>query len=278
MISSIHLLRNSRASTPFHSIRSSKSKLSNYFSPSHSRLPRTSHLGLSRPRFFSSSDYAYESNTAANKRVLYALMGLNIGIFGYGAYTQAQAQAGFQEPWIKFMRNMTCNYTDVTRNGAWWTTMTSTFTHIGLGHLASNMFTLYFLGGFLCQLPIITPSRYLTIALGAGVLGSVGFLYQRYLKAGRNGIDHTRGLGFSGALMGLTSVAACLAPHTKFSIYGIIPVPLWGLCAAYGIYDGYYLNDNNSRIGHAGHLGGLVFGLAYYLLVLRGFKGRLPRL
>lgn len=77
--------------------------------------------------------------------------------------------------------------------------------------------------------------------------------------------------------MGLTSVAACLAPHAKFQIYGIIPVPLWGLCAAYGLYDGYYLNDNNSRIGHAGHLGGLAFGLAYYLLVLRGLKVRLPR-
>lgn len=276
MSSLLHLLRSSRTSNPFSSLRAPKSKFSNYFSPSHAPFPRTSNLGFSNRRFFSSYS-EYVSNTAANKRVLYGLMGLNIGIFGYGTYTQAQAQSGFQGPFVKFMRNMTCNYTDVMRNGAWWTIMTSTFTHINLMHLASNMLTAYFLGGFLCNMPVITPARYLTIALGAGALGSVGFLYQRYLTTGGEGIDYTRGLGFSGALMGLTSVAACLAPHAKFQIYGIIPVPLWGLCAAYGLYDGYYLNENNSRIGHAGHLGGLAFGLVYYLLVLRGVRVRLPR-
>jgi membrane associated rhomboid family serine protease len=55
-------------------------------------------------------------------------------------------------------------------------------------------------------------------------------------------------------------------------IYGIIPLPLWATVAGYAVYDGYYLNDNNSRIGHAGHLGGLAFGIAYYLLRLRGLR------
>jgi membrane associated rhomboid family serine protease len=40
----------------------------------------------------------------------------------------------------------------------------------------------------------------------------------------------------------------------------------------YAAYDGYYLNSENSRIGHAGHLGGLAFGIGYYLLRLRGLR------
>jgi membrane associated rhomboid family serine protease len=47
---------------------------------------------------------------------------------------------------------------------------------------------------------------------------------------------------------------------------------LWATVAGYAVYDGYYLNDNKSRVGHAGHLGGLAFGIAYYLLRLRGLR------
>lgn len=99
-----------------------------------------------------------------------------------------------------------------------------------------------------------------------------GFLYNRYLVARSTGLDYTRGLGFSGALMGITSVAACLNPSARVALYGIVPVPLWGLVAGYAFFDGYYVNDANSRVAHAGHLGGLAFGVAYYLLRLRGLR------
>jgi membrane associated rhomboid family serine protease len=44
------------------------------------------------------------------------------------------------------------------------------------------------------------------------------------------------------------------------------------LAVGYGVYDGYYLNDNKSRIGHAGHLGGAAFGFLYYIWRLRGLR------
>jgi len=243
--------------------------MSNYFHPSHSPFPSSNHLGLSRTRFYSNS--SGNSQIANNLAVLYSLMGVNFAVFGYAMYAKAQAQAGFPGPFIKFMRNMSCNMTDVL-NGHWQTLMTSTFTHVDLWHLAANMFTAYYLGQFLVHSPCITPGRLLTIALGAGVTGSAGFVYQRYLVTGGKGVDYVRGLGFSGALMGITSVAACLAPTAKVLIYGFIPVPLWGTVLGYAVFDGYYLNDGNSRIGHAGHLGGLAFGIMYYLLRLRGLR------
>ena len=57
-----------------------------------------------------------------------------------------------------------------------------------------------------------------------------------------------------------------------FHIYGIIPVPLWALMTGYAIYDGYYLSDSRSKIGHGGHLGGIAFGVVYYFAKLRGLR------
>ncbi|KAF2025536.1 hypothetical protein EK21DRAFT_103858 [Setomelanomma holmii] len=245
---------------------------SNYFYPSHSPIPGSNHLGLTRSRFYSSYGRG-DSQASRNFAVLYGLMGVNVAVFGYAMYTKAQAQSGFPDPFSNFMRTMTCNLTDVLKNRAYHTLLTSTVTHIDLFHLGANMLTAYFLGSFLCYSSIITPLRFLTIALGSGLTGSVGYLYQRWLVTDRGRVlDGKYGLGFSGALMGITSVAACLAPHAKVLIYGIVPVPLWGLVLGYGFYDGYYVNDGGSRVGHAGHLGGLAFGIAYYLLRLKGLR------
>ena len=135
------------------------------------------------------------------------------------------------------------------------------------------MFTVYFLGGMLAASPVITPMRFAMIAMGSGMSGAAGYLYNRYLQTQSSGMrDYTRGLGFSGAVMGISSVAACLAPTAKVAIYGIIPVPLWALVAGYAVYDGYYVNSTNTRIGHAGHLGGLGFGIVYYFARLRGLR------
>jgi membrane associated rhomboid family serine protease len=245
----------------------------NHFSPSHSPLPgRSINISLpSRSRFYHS--YSNRATQVSNNmNILYGLMGLNVAIFGYAMYVKQQAMSGFQGPYIKFMRNMSMNLTDVLHNHAYYQLLTSAFTHVEIWHLAGNMLTAYYLGSFLCYAPIITPIRFLQIAIGSGVAGSAGFLWQRYLQTGGKGVDYSRGLGFSGALMGITSVAACLAPTAKVYIYGIIPLPLWATVAGYAAYDGYYLNSTNSRVAHSGHLGGLAFGIAYYLLKLRGLR------
>ncbi|KAF2827476.1 hypothetical protein CC86DRAFT_321591 [Ophiobolus disseminans] len=268
-MSVLRLLRTTRTTNPLLTRSPQVPRMSNYFHPSHSPFPRPPHLGLARSRFYSSSS---SSQVSANLNVLWALMGINIAVYGYAQYAKEQARAGYPAAFVKFLRTMSCNLTDVLKNNAYYTLVTSTFTHLDTWHLAANMFTTYYLGQFLCYSRYITPGRLITIALGAGVMGSAGYLYQRYLVTGGKGVDYVRGLGFSGALMGITSVAACMSPMSKVAIYGIIPVPLWAVTVGYAVLDGYYLNDQNSRIGHAGHLGGLAFGIMYYLLNLRGLR------
>jgi membrane associated rhomboid family serine protease len=270
MSSLLRLSRTVRLTNPLKNPRT-PSNMFNYFRPSTSPFSRT-HIRLSFARSYRSGGRFGPDQVSANNAVLYSLMGINTAVFGYAMYAKAQARSGFPQAYISFMRNFSCNLTDVVRNGMWWTTLTSTFSHEEIWHFAGNMLTAYYLGRFLCYSPVITPVRLVIITLGAGLTGSVGYLYNRFTATGGNGVDYKRGLGFSGALMGITSVAACLAPRAQVLIYGIIPMPLWGMVLGYGFYDGYYVNDSTSQVGHAGHLGGLAFGIMYYLLGLRGLR------
>lgn len=246
--------------------QSSNSVSTHFFTPA--RLPQ--HLGPTRSRFYSGYSPNGPSQASANTTVLYGLIGANLAVFGYGQYAHSQAKEGYIAPWSKFLRNMTLNSTDF-RNGYWWTVVTANFTHIGVGHLLGNMITAYFIGGFLAAAPQITPNRFLIITMGSALTGAAGYLFQRLQISGQNPgkTDYKRGLGFSGALMGINTVAACLAPNLKVQLYGIIPVPLWALVTGYAVYDGYYLDNGNTGVAHAGHLGGLAFGLAYYFFRLR---------
>lgn len=216
--------------------------------------------------------YGAPPNESANLKVLYALMGANISIYIFGSYVKTAAQQRHIKPWVEFKNNMTLNLEEF-RSGRWWIVLTASFTHLSLVHVFSNMFTVYFLGRALAAAPVITPARYLYIALGSGISGSLGWLASRYAHTRESGArDYARGVGFSGAIMGMSSVAACLMPRTTFYLYGIVPVPLWALVTGYAVYDGYYLTDQSSKVGHAGHLGGLGFGLLYYFLRLRGLR------
>ncbi|KAG9192165.1 hypothetical protein G6011_10899 [Alternaria panax] len=265
------LLRLSKTFRTLRTPESSRTLSSHFVYPSHT----SRYAAIPRPRFYSSGGYGgYQAQVTKNHAILYGLMGTNIAVFGYACYLKMQATQGYQVPFVKFMDKMALNLTTFL-HGNYFSMLTSVFTHVDIGHIFSNMFTVYFMGSFLASAPIITPFRYLTIALGSGLAGSVGYLFNRYYQLqaeGPHARDYTRGIGFSGAVMGISTVAACLAPHSQVLIYGIVPMPLWALVTGYAIYDGYYVNSTNSRIGHAGHLGGLAFGLVYYFARLRGLR------
>lgn len=203
----------------------------------------------------------------------------------YTVYLKEEARQGHPLGLVNFMKNMTANLDGVTREGRWWTLVTPCFMHVEPLHILGNMLSMYYIGQLLVNTPVFSTTRLLILILGSGIAGTVGHLAFRAQKIreqeakdgpspyGRR--DHVVALGASGCVMGVGTVAAFLYPTTTFQIYGIIPVPLWVLMAGYAVYDGYYLNSSNSRIGHAGHLGGGAFGVLYYFFSLRGM--RVPR-
>jgi membrane associated rhomboid family serine protease len=265
------LTRTFRPTTALRARQGGKTTTSNFFSPQ-----PVHRIGLGQ-RF--SSFYSYERNATQNRNILYGIIGLNTGVFAYSAYLHVQAKQGFPGPWIRFYRNMTLNVHDVLKEGKWWTMITSVFNHAGILHLGFNMLTTYYLGGMVAAIPGITPLRFITIILGSGISGSIGFLWLNTLKTkepqnqrGSRQAQYTRGLGFSGAATGLGVVAAFVYPKATMMIYGIVPAPLWLVMLGFVAYDGYYMNDNNSKTAHAGHLGGAAFGFLYFLARMRGLR------
>ncbi|KAH6637653.1 hypothetical protein C7974DRAFT_389931 [Boeremia exigua] len=254
-------------STSFFSTVTPKRPLpSNFF-----RQPPSTLVSRLRQSRSYSSGFGSQRRYAANKFLLVSFVGINTAVFAYSLYTHELAKQGHMDGFRKYHQIMTMNLQDV-KNGHYWQTVTSMFAHANLMHLAFNMFTFWSLGGMLCALPV-TPGQFTLIVLGSGLSGSLFWLGQKQLKEQMEGRpSQQRALGFSGALMGAVTVVACFVPKNTVGIFGVIPVPLWLCVLGYGAYDGYYLNAENTRTAHAGHLGGMVFGLAYYFLKLRTLK------
>lgn len=238
------------------------------------------HRSMTR-RFYSSHRFSHEKNSTLNTYVIYGAIGLNCAICLYANYAQAQARQGSPGNSLWFYENFTLNYDGVTREGRWWTVITSVFAHTSPMHLFGNMATTYFLGLVLAHTPGIRPGMLVSLILGSGLCGSMFYLgfrrYQIQIAAEKRPWGHSaprdykRGLGFSGAVMGVSAVAAAIHPRMIIHLWGIVPLPLWALVTGYAVTDMYYFNDSNSRTAHSGHIGGLVFGMGYYLAKLRGF-------
>ncbi|OCL02083.1 rhomboid-domain-containing protein [Glonium stellatum] len=229
--------------------------------------------GLSRPYSHYSS---YGSGGAA--KVVWGLIGANTAVFAVYKYAEPATRTSTgpfatttHYPLYRKILNNFLISLDSVEAGKWWTIVTSTFFHMDLWHFLGNMFSMYAFGTILARHPGIRAIHVATLALGSGVFGSFGFLLHQYRRRQPN--VKTFGLGASGAVMGMGAAAACLFPKHSVLLYGIIPVPLWLLIGGYFAFDSYYLDKPGTKVAHAGHLGGLCFGLVYYFLRLRRFGG-----
>ncbi|KAF2737967.1 hypothetical protein EJ04DRAFT_509922 [Polyplosphaeria fusca] len=229
-----------------------------------------------------STPHSPKDSGATNMRILYGLIGLNGAIFAYyqfcrlrlkqttGNPTQFQAAA---DSLRSFFVNFTLNL-DIIKSGKFWTLLTSTVTHIGTMHLLGNVLSFYFFGRLIAVTPGVAPSVFTSLCFGSAICGGLFSLFHKASKvvARGGGPDTSYSHGFSGVVCGVGSAAAFMYPNTKFLIYGLIPAPLWLLMAGFFVYDGFYLNKENQKVGHAAHLGGTFFGAAFYFLRLRGLK------
>ncbi|KAF3053495.1 hypothetical protein E8E11_010655 [Didymella keratinophila] len=238
---------------------------SNFF-----RQPPQSLVSRLRQTRSYSNGFGQERRIAANNLLLKGLVGINVAVFGYSLYVTEQAKQGHIENFKNYYQNMTLNLKDF-KNGHYWQTITCMFAHSGLMHIAFNMFTFYSLGGALATLPV-TPSQFMLIIFGSGLAGSLFWLSQEQMKEETGRPSRQRAMGFSGALVGAITVVSCFMPRNQVQLFGVVPIPLWLVTIGYAVYDGYYLNSENTRTAHAGHIGGLGFGLAYYFLKLRRLR------
>ena len=128
-----------------------------------------------------------------------------------------------------------------------WTIITSMFVHAGLGHIITNMITLFFFGNFLNRL--IGDGKFLIIYFGGGLLGNVLFIL----------LSHPFALviGASGAVFALGGALTVMMPKLRVFIFPIpAPIPLW-----IAVIGGFLILSFFPGIAWQAHLGGVVFGL-----------------
>jgi len=128
-----------------------------------------------------------------------------------------------------------------------WTLVTNLFIHANIWHILGNMLTLYFFGGFLCQL--IGTRKFLITYFCGGILGNIFYL----LLAS----PYSIAIGASGAIYALAGALVVMMPNLRVLIYFIVPMPLWVVVLVF-----FVLWSFIPGVAWQAHLGGLVFGLA----------------
>lgn len=145
------------------------------------------------------------------------------------------------------------------RSGEHIRMLTSGFLHADLGHLAFNMFTLYFFA------PVITAYlgslMFLVIYFSSLIFGNL-----LTLMLYRNDFNY-RAIGASGAVTGIVYSAILLRPDMMLGIFFVIPMPAYIFGILYLLYSIYGMKAKNDGIGHAAHFGGAIGGYLITLLV-----------
>jgi rhomboid protease GluP len=158
-------------------------------------------------------------------------------------------------------------------HGQWYRLLTATFVHVGLLHIATNMWCLWNLG--LLGEPLLGPIGLIAVYLITGIAGNL-------LSLAFNVILHdyvSVGAGASGAVFGIAGILIVLLSNKK------LPIPLLELkrlrrsviqFAALNLVIGLgTIFTNIIRIDNFAHVGGFVSGLALGVpLVPRMTSGR----
>ena len=149
-----------------------------------------------------------------------------------------------------------------------WTLVTSLFVHDFPWHILFNMFTLYFLGSYLCN--IIGDTRFCIVYFVGGIVGNFFFILVEHLMG-----DYGLAYGASGAIFAVGGAFAVLAPKMKVMIFPIpVQMPLW-----VAIIGGFLILTliailADPSIGWQAHLGGLLTGLVAGYFLRRSRKYR----
>lgn len=144
-----------------------------------------------------------------------------------------------------------------------WTLLTSAFSHMDAAHLLVNMLAIYVFGRPVAE--TLGSRALLHLYVAGALLASVGHVVFGLVTG-----STTPALGASGAAMAIAVVFAALFPKAKLLLNFFIPVPAAVAVLLYIAIDlAGLVGVGRGGIAHAAHLGGAVYGLAYFLVVVR---------
>lgn len=140
-----------------------------------------------------------------------------------------------------------------------WTPFTYMFVHAGFWHIAFNMLMLYFFGPRLEAR--IGSKDFILLYVLAGLSGALFSLF-----------TNAAIVGASGAVLGVIYGFAHYWPQERIYIWGILPIPAWGLVVGTAAISIWFGMSGGGTVAHFAHLGGLAGGWGYLKLRERRSK------
>ncbi|KAF9095821.1 hypothetical protein BGX23_012554 [Mortierella sp. AD031] len=221
---------------------------------------------------FAGNNFSVDSSN----KVVYSIVALNVSVFGVWQYAEGNAKRFHDGRLYMFMFR---NFTDSLQNlkeGRVWTLVTSAFSHKEWYHILLNTMVLLSFGDPVWRL--LGTRRFLAVYLGSAISASLSsivyyaslepYLRRMQHKPANNSVHYS--MGASGSIMGITTAFACVYPMSQYSLFFVITMPAAALIGLFGAYELYnVLAANTGRFDSAGHLGGGLFGAAYYFTKLR---------
>lgn len=204
---------------------------------------------------FPLSSPAPSARRRATSEATWALLGLNIVVFLWMVFHGVSVTSPTPDDLVRFGANAT----DFTISGQWYRLVTATFVHVGIIHLATNMWCLYNLG--LLGEPLLGRWGLVATYLITGVAGNLLSLLVNVVRR-----DLSVGAGASGAVFGIAGILIVLLSNHK------LPIPtteLQRLRRSVIQFAGLNLVIGLAtifvplvRIDNMAHIGGFVTGLA----------------
>ena len=143
-----------------------------------------------------------------------------------------------------------------------WSIITSIFVHGSIGHLFINMLILFFFGPELEKR--VGKTNFLKIFFLAGIAGSLGHVIFTYVMSIINVPIYIPALGASGAIFGVFTALAFIAPNIRVLVFFLIPAKIKHVLIFYIIYNIYQMiAAPYGGVGNAAHLAGVIIGIYY---------------
>ena len=192
----------------------------------------------------------------ATSEATWALLGLNIAVYLWMVVHGVSATSPSPEDLIRFGANAT----DLTMGGQWYRLLTATFVHVGIIHLATNMWCLYNLG--LLGEPLLGRWGLVATYLVTGIAGNLLSLFVNIVTRNFVGV----GAGASGAVFGIAGILIVLLSNKKLPIATSelqrlrrSVIQFAGLNLVIGLGTAF---SNVIHIDNMAHIGGFLSGLA----------------
>jgi len=193
----------------------------------------------------------------------YVLLGINILVF----LGMVLSGVSLTSPTSRQLLDWGANYgPSVLLSGEWWRLITAMFVHVGVIHLATNMWCLWNLG--LLGEPLIGPLGMFAAYLLTGVAGN---LLSTAVHAGvpgaADGPGGIVGAGASGAVFGLAGVLIVLLkspllPIPQIELKKLRRSVIYFALLNFVIGAGTWVARTSIQIDNMAHLGGFLGGLA----------------